>query len=152
MKKFLPGAVALTLLFATSCNKTDDSEATPAALNTWSVGKTTYKTVTVGGGGNVITAANAESGNVITFLFPGKALPTLGGIYAIKNKTEPGTNEAMVVASDKATQGGYMLMSGILTVTIKDGKVVIDLPSTTGKYVGEISKPNEEISAHIEQP
>jgi hypothetical protein len=144
MKKLLLGAFAATMLF-TACKKNDDDDK-PA--NTWKVGNDSYTAVQVANNGMGLTASTTT--NSIAFAFSGNALPTASGTYTVGSSTS-GTNSVTVIATDIATQGAYIVQSGTVTVTVKDGKVSASLPASNAKYTGQTAKADVLVSANITQ-
>ena len=155
MKKMIFGAAALVLLAAASCKKSDDN-GTPA--NTWSVGGTSYtslSTVGQGGGGTyVVTAAQGTgtSTNSIMFSFNGSSLPTAGNYTVVANATAANQVSFSTIQYSTSTFKTYSSTgSGDVTptLTINRGKVPTSMPDAWAKASSTDSvKVNANISAN----
>jgi len=130
MKKFLLGAVALTLMF-TACKK-DDENGTPA--NTFKVGATTYTTSTVQTTGNIVIAGgtNGTAGGSITFSFPGSAAPVAGTYRVVENATA--ANQVEFLAAGGTTGYASTGVGTVDAVVSFDGtKIKISMPDAPAK-------------------
>jgi hypothetical protein len=105
-----------------ACNKRDEIPANTGgsalAPQTWTVDSTAYIANTVARSGNMLYA----SGPIGLISFHFASLPTSGGIYTVgDNRLSPAN-----VAIESRTGDDYLGQSGIVVVSITNGKISID--------------------------
>jgi len=146
MKKYLLAAAAL-LTFATACNQSDDDLA-PAATNKWVVGAAAYNVSVIDTNGVGYTAVNQPSGNAIVIAFP-NGIPTQSADFRVSDSAQEGV--ATVLANDAASNGGYLVRSGTLKVTVANGKRIMSLAPSPARYVGMTVRPDQQVALSIEK-
>lgn len=137
MKKILLGAAALSVVFATSCKKSDDNNSSPS--NSWTVNGTSHSasmvTKTSTTGASTLTAADA-SGNSFIVVF--KTYPTANGTYHVSGDIIPQNNTDVTIGVSGSTGQFFSLGNDNVnaTITVNSGKVNVSLPDT---WVGSVT-------------
>ncbi len=154
MKKFLFLATAVTLLFASSCKKKDDS----GPSNYWTVNGTKHVVATSTGGGGILgfVENSSATGNLLSFEFGSSSLPTSNGTYKIVNPDNITGSANEVVVMPNYGSGGlvYYPSKGTnanASVTVNGGKISITVPEiwVVNSLTGNDSV---KLSANVTQP
>ena len=155
MKKILTLVVA-ALILTSACKKEETEE--PSVKGTWTLGATTYKMAfsaktTTSGGDHLYIFADALPNNpqVNTLNLSFKTAPTATGTYELISAGTTKTTDKHLHIAAGGPAGTYAYLGSALsvTITLKDGKVVLNLPEIAVKSTGTL--PELKLSASISE-